>query len=165
MTLERYGRFLTMSREGKGKQLTAVSLATGIPLPTLEAAEDGTHRLSTSDWQKLIAHLNVKVPDGICRGCGCVEASACVGGCSWALPNVCSSCHALADWYQRRMTSLLEMIGTPAKCRSCEKPCYWVTTKKRRSLLVSQSGVAHYADCPHSAESKREKVRKSCQVD
>ncbi len=30
----------------------------------------------------------------ICRGCGCTEEVACPGGCSWALPGVCSTCAA-----------------------------------------------------------------------
>ena len=27
-----------------------------------------------------------------CRECGCTEARACVGGCSWVEPDLCSTC-------------------------------------------------------------------------
>lgn len=32
----------------------------------------------------------VSVP--ACRVCGCTDALACVGGCIWAEPNLCSRC-------------------------------------------------------------------------
>jgi hypothetical protein len=27
-----------------------------------------------------------------CKYCGCTDGHACTGGCSWVLPDVCSSC-------------------------------------------------------------------------
>lgn len=27
-----------------------------------------------------------------CDGCGCVDSEACLGGCSWAAPGLCSRC-------------------------------------------------------------------------
>jgi len=29
---------------------------------------------------------------GKCIYCGCTDGRACVGGCGWILPNVCSNC-------------------------------------------------------------------------
>lgn len=36
----------------------------------------------------------------VCRFCGCTDARACVGGCSWALDDVCTAClgHTPASW-------------------------------------------------------------------
>jgi hypothetical protein len=31
---------------------------------------------------------------GLCRLCGCSEANACEGGCSWVEPDLCSQCAA-----------------------------------------------------------------------
>lgn len=31
-------------------------------------------------------------PVQTCTRCGCTEAKACTGGCSWALPTLCTSC-------------------------------------------------------------------------
>ena len=27
-----------------------------------------------------------------CKYCGCSDGKACVGGCAWAFPNVCTNC-------------------------------------------------------------------------
>lgn len=32
-----------------------------------------------------------------CRGCGCTDAFACEGGCSWAEPGLCSTCAEAAS--------------------------------------------------------------------
>lgn len=31
--------------------------------------------------------------DRTCRTCGCTDTSACDGGCWWAEPDLCSTCH------------------------------------------------------------------------
>lgn len=48
----------------------------------------------------------------VCRGCGCTDSAACVGGCSWTLMDietptgVCSQCAEALDWNWRAFITL-----------------------------------------------------------
>lgn len=39
-------------------------------------------------------NVRVEVSDHFCRACGCTEERACVGGCAWAMPFLCTRCGA-----------------------------------------------------------------------
>jgi hypothetical protein len=54
--------------------------------------------VSRRDAEVMATHVRVQreadVAAGLpaCRECGCTENAACVGGCSWAAPDLCSRC-------------------------------------------------------------------------
>ena len=45
------------------------------------------------------------IVQGVCRVCGCTEASPCVGGCSWVEEDLCSKCRPV----------ILDPMGLPAR--------------------------------------------------
>lgn len=161
--MQLYGGFLTSWRNAFGREIGPISASTHIAVPDLEAAEAGVRRLSTVDWRKLIQHYKAKVPEGLCRECGCCDDSACVGGCSWAGPSLCSSCDAIQQSFKARVTRLLDMLAKPCLCKKCRKPIYFLTTKNRRSIPISESGLVHFIDCPYAGEFRRENFKRNCQ--
>lgn len=59
-------------------------------------------------------------------------------------------------------------------CRSCQKPCYWITTAKGKAMLVDcrpdavrypgcfmptdqtdGTGISHFANCPNADKHRR----------
>lgn len=53
------------------------------------------------------------------------------------------------------MKRLLDLIGTPAKCRGCEAPIYWLKHLNGKSVPYESSGLNHFISCPESARFKR----------
>lgn len=163
-SLDLYASYLREAREKKGLDVAQASMVSRIAVATIEAAERGEVRLSTSEWQRLAGHYHVKVPDGLCRCCGCCDEWACVGGCEWIEPTLCSSCMAIGSWFRSRLKSLLELIGTHGQCKGCGAQIYWVTTKQGKSTPISNKGISHFADCPNSSDFKRRQLSKRCEV-
>jgi hypothetical protein len=78
-------------------------------LPAKDFLAVGVLRRSVHAFHEGLIRLGAVIPDarawpegpdlaalGIraCRHCGCTDASACEGGCSWVEPDLCSRCEA-----------------------------------------------------------------------
>lgn len=56
---------------------------------------------------------------GACRLCACTDYSACIGGCSWAEPGLCSSCAELMKAFP--VLRFADGYGDAAWCTAVEK--------------------------------------------
>ena len=47
-----------------------------------------------------------------CKYCGCIDGHACVGGCSWIKPNVCSNCVIRVNQCHKELEAYLDDPNT-----------------------------------------------------
>jgi len=77
-----------------------------------------------------------------CRICGCTDAEACPGGCSWAQPEICSTCaarqHALDEQYL--MTLANQAAAAELQCEQARAQLEFIAAG--RALIDEQAEVA-----------------------
>lgn len=52
--------------------------------------------------------------------------------------------------WEDRLKKMLQIIGTPAKCKACDLPIYWVATRRDAWLPYTANGEPHFSDCPEA---------------
>ena len=64
---------------------------------------------------------------------------------------------------EERVSTLLNKIGSRAKCKGCGQQIWWVTTRHGKKMPVSESFLCHFEDC-QSADQFRSKPRRDEEV-
>lgn len=57
-----------------------------------------------------------------CRGCGCTDARACPGGCSWVTADLCSACAPLVIATYDEFPDYIFVTRTPARSEVFSHP-------------------------------------------
>lgn len=50
------------------------------------------------------------------------------------------------------------VIGSRGECKGCGLEGRWVTTNRRRPLLVENDGTPHFANCPNADDFRRRRT-------
>ena len=81
----------------------------------------------------------VKHPKGSCRVCGCTDEKACPGGCSWALPDICSACvqhvWAIIDPPKRAYATVVEVVRSETNPNVLVLALHNATGDWRRAMI------------------------------
>jgi len=60
------------------------------------------------------------------------------------------------DW-EDRLKKMLVIVGRPGRCKGCDLPIYWVSTRRDALLPYTAEGLPHFADCPKAKQFRKKK--------